>query len=342
MQLLAKNFVIYLIFVIFNLDASDAAAQDERLNLYTLLNKVEGQLVTKVFAEELNILLANHGYTKAGSADNVSKLTFLPTLSFDRNVNGGNPSKDLVLGNITFVGDEAFHEKSGFLFGMAFDAKNRQIIGKGRYLSYNLNGAYSYNNVHSIGVATTGANACSINHIANWWYLDVCANASRIGKDLSDNISQNISLVGSHIFEGKPNNYHQASFEINRYFSSRYMQDQLKLGLASIHSNNTSSGIDITLGEAVPNELATRLSISGKLGLKTSNKTLTINVQYDHARGGKLLGYERSDKTFSFSASYPIAKFVNLAFGYQITNSTIDYFDLAHPTFSLQLKPFTF
>jgi hypothetical protein len=110
----------------------------------------------------------------------------------------------------------------------------------------------------------------------------------------------------------------------------------------SIHSNSVYSAIDVTFGEAIENQLATKMSLRAKVITKLANKPLTLSASYADADGGMLLGFERSDKTYSISATYPLWRSLTSSVGYITTNSTIDYFDVSTPTFGVQFSSFNF
>ena len=120
------------------------------------------------------------------------------------------------------------------------------------------------------------------------------------------------------------------------------MQNQLVIGHDTIHSNGVYSAIDVTFGEAIENQLATKMSLRAKVITKLANKPLTLSASYADADGGMLLGVERSNETYSISASYPLWRSLTASVGYRTTDSTIDYYDVSTPTFGVQFSSFNF
>ena len=110
----------------------------------------------------------------------------------------------------------------------------------------------------------------------------------------------------------------------------------------SIHSNSVYSAIDVTFGESVENQLATKMSLRAKVITKLAKKPLTLSASYADADGGMLLGFERSDETYSISASYPLWRSLTASVGYRTTDSTIDYFDVSTPIYGIQFSSFSF
>ena len=102
------------------------------------------------------------------------------------------------------------------------------------------------------------------------------------------------------------------------------------------------SAIDVTFGEAIKNQLAAKMSLHAKVITKFANKPLNLSASYANADGGILLGFERKDKTYSISASYPLWRGLTASVGYRTTDSTIDYFDVSTPTFDVQFSSINF
>ena len=144
------------------------------------------------------------------------------------------------------------------------------------------------------------------------------------------------------MFEPSDSTYSEASFGINRYFAESYNQNQLLFGYKTIHANGVYSAFNLTVGDAVENELATKFALSGQIVTQLAKKPLKLSASYSQADGGVLLGVERDETTISVSASYPIWKSLTASIGYKKTDSTIDYFDISTPSFGLQFAAISF
>lgn len=269
-------------------------------------------------------------------------ISYSTIISHYDNLNGGNSPKPLVLGNMKFKGDKEYYRKEGFVAGLGAGLNGRHIHAETSYLNYGVNVSSAHNPEHGLGITTTSANFCSINHIENWWYLDACASTSRLRKDITDNVSSNVSLISSKMYVSSKDTYSETSFGINRYFAETYTQNQVLLGFETIHSNGVYSSADVTLGEFIKNELSTRLALRAHVTNQIAQKPLTLSVSYAYADGGLLLGFKRSDETYEISASYPIWNRIKIGIGYKQTDSTINYFDIDTPTFSIQFPSLSF
>ena len=318
-----------------------------RLGNYCALDKIKGARIDLRTAKLIDYKLklegnqSGLGFPSRVKPNSVSKAIY-PILSYSDNINGGNSPEPLVLGNLTFIGKEELFRKEGVLAGVGLGLSGRYIHDEGRYLSYGVNASYAHSPKHGIGIATTSANVCSVNHVKNWWYVDVCANTSRVRKDIADSSNSNLSVKSSKVFESSDGVYSEASFGINRYFSESYTQNQFIFGYDTIHSNGVFSALNITLGESIKNELTTRFAVRGRVSRQLANKSLTLTAGYSKADGGKLFGVERNENTYSVSATYPIWRNFRATVGYRITDSTIDYFDVRTPSFGIQFAPIKF
>lgn len=322
---------------------------DERLQNYCLLNAIDGKAIDYSAATMIDSRLRRAGSStglgvpRAVPFDRSSvSFSIRPVLRYEGNINGGNPAKPLVIGNLTFDGDEALYKTSGTVVGLGASLNCRAIYSEGRYLKYSLDTSYALSPSSDDRIATTSASVCSFNHIAKSWYIDACANQSRARKTISDGSSSNLKLIASYIFTSVTKEHSQVKFGVNRLFADSYTQNQLVLGIDSLHPSGFFTGVEATFGEAVPEHLVTRMSVAGRVGLQVAGKPLTLNASFSHATGGLLFGVDRDAKSASVSASYPVWRNFNVTMGYTKTDSTIDYFDLASPTLGIQFVPIRF
>ena len=318
-----------------------------RLSNYCALDKIQGARVDVRTAQLIDYKLKLEGSTRGlGFPTRVKPHTtskaLYPILSYSDNINGGNSPEPLVLGNLTFEGDDTLDRKEGIVAGFGAGFGGRYIHAEGKYLTYGVNASYAHSPKHGLGIATTSANVSSINHIKNWWFLDAHVNTSRVRKDITDETNSNISLVSSKVYASGENTYSEASFGVNRYFAESYNQNQMLFGYKTIHANGVYSALNFTFGESVENQLATKFALSGQLTTQVAKKPLKLSASYSQADGGMLLGVARDDTTIAVSASYPIWKNLTASVGYRRTDSTIDYFDVSTPTFGIQFAAIQF
>jgi len=318
-----------------------------RLANHCALDKIQSARVDVRTAKLIDYKLKLEGSTRglgfpSRVKPNSTSKSLYPILSYSDNINGGNSPEPLVLGNLTFDGDETLYRKEGVVAGFGAGLSGRYIHAEGKYITYGVNASYAHSPNYGLGIAKTSANFSSINHIKNWWFLDAHINTSRVRKDITDETNSNISLVSSKVFELSDSIYSEASFGVNRYFAKSYNQNQVLFGYKSIHGNGVYSAFNLTVGDAVENQLATKFALTGQIVTQLVNKPLKLSVSYSQADGGMLLGFERRDETYSISASYPLWRGLTASVGYRTTDSTIDYFDVNTPTFDIQFSSINF
>ena len=329
------------------LSACYTESVNARLGNYCALGEIQGVSVDFHTVQLIDYKLKLEGSTNGLGlptqlAANTTSKSIYPIFSYTDNINGGNSPEPLVLGNLTFEGDAELVRKEGIIAGFGAGVSGRYIHAEGKYLSYGINASYAHSLKYGLGVATTSANLSSINHIKNWWYLDVHANTSRERKDITDETNTNLSIVTSKVFESRDSVYSEASFGVNRYFAESYNQNQLLFGYKTIHANGVYSALNLTFGDALENQLATKYALRAQIVTQLANKPLKLSASYSQADGGMLLGVERDETTRSVSASYPIWKNLTANVGYRKTDSTINYFDVSTPIFGIQFAPIQF
>lgn len=322
---------------------------DERLENYCLVSALNGATVTKTDLLSIDHRLRREGYKDglgvqgAEPVDNLSALFSLtPIFRYEDNINGGNSPQPLVVGNLSFIGDENFHKQSGVLVGLNAGLGGRYIYDQGRYLNYHLGTGYAQSFESGIGVVNHSARVCSVNHFARRWYVDACADQVRERKELMNASNSNVKLIGSRIFSSPTQQHTQVKFGINRYLTDAFQQNQLQVAVSTIHPQGIVTGIDTTFGEAVSGQLATQFFVAGRVGLYFLKKPLGISASYHRSTGGSLLGFERDSNTASISVSYPIWRNLTATLGYSETDSNIDYFDVSGPSLNVQFAAIQF
>lgn len=325
------------------------AGASARLSNFCLLEQMSQGSIDYRLALFIDTRLKSEGYSRgiglpnSEAAPSVSTKAFVqPILFYSDNINGGNSPEPLVLGNLTFYGDEELYRKEGVVAGLGAGLSGRFILDEGRYINYGVDASYAHSHEFDLGVIKTSLNVSSINHIKNWWYLDAHITTSSVRKDITDNTTSTISLVSSKVYSFGGDRYSEASFGVSRYFAEGYIQNQLTLGYDTIHSNGMFSSVDVMLGEALEGQLTTQFSSRAVVSMQIANKPLSLIARYSIADGGMMLGFERNDNTYEISVTYPLWENLTATVGYRVTDSTIDYFDVDTPTFSVELKSIKF
>lgn len=310
----------------------------ERLNRsYTDLNTlrfVDSRLKSEGFARGLGLPGTVSRHTNTAE--------FAPSLRFSENINGGNSSAPLVLGQSTLEAHPDTLRTSGIVAGGAIGTSGRYITGIGRYLDYSLNASYEHSPKYNYGISTLAVRGCSMNSLGKQFYFDLCGQSKKIDKVLSDDITSSFSGSFSHTFNSGENAFSEAGVGVTRYFSGEYVQNQFGLKWATIYESGLVTNFNIVFGEPVANNHAMRFYGSVELNKRFWGKPLSMTLGYIEADGGLLLGFERSDRTQFFSFRYPIADNISVEIGYTNTNSSISYFDVRSPSFGLNFAKLRF
>ncbi|WP_147298877.1 hypothetical protein [Rhodosalinus sediminis] len=320
---------------------------DERLNLFCFAERYDGEVVTAAEATRYDYQLKRSGYERGlGLPARVNQFSFqpyvAPILRYDTDINGGNPDKPLQLGSLTFVGDPKLVRQEGVVVGAGIGAYGRYLVGEGRYVDYGLGASYAHSPEHDIGIERRFASVCSKNHVGNWWYLDGCMRSSFVKKNLTEETRNSISLSTAKLFTSSEDVHHEVSVGGTRVYDEDYQQNQLSVGFETIYSNGWYSAVDATIGEDVDGEIAVQNAVSASLSLPVFERSLTITASYSEADGAKLFGIERADYTTSLSVVYSVYRNIDVVAGYTETDSSINYFDEAAPSFSVRFEPIRF
>lgn len=314
----------------------------ERLQNYCLQNNLSKGVVDYERLQLVDNRLRLEGYQNGVGVlgprvfKNPQTFTIIkPAFQHQQNINGGNPPKPIVLDIGTFD-DPNLYRIGGFTYGMDVAYGGRYLYGDGRYVNYSLGYNFAYSPKHSLSTNTYAASLCSYNHITSLWYVDACATASQIDKDLSEDARQTISLSTTRLLSGATGEHQEIGIGYNHYLTTSYEQNQLKLGFDTIFASGKFFGIDATLGEAVSGHLATRYAVVGNATVYIAQKPITITVAYKKSAGGNWLGMMRQEQSASIEISYPLWRAVNAVLGYHQIESNVDYFDDAYPSFGLQ------
>ena len=320
---------------------------DSRLRTYCVAETLMGNAVTLGDAMLLDTLLKREGFAAGiglpNPVERSTTQTFVsPVLDYNSNINSGNPNRPLILGGLTFTGDEANLRREGIVAGAAAGVNGRTVYGDGDYLDYALSASYAYSPQHSLRIARSSANLCSRNNIANQWYVDACGDATRLVRDLAAETNSGVSLSTAKLFSTGNGAYHSTSIGVRRNYAEAYQQNQLQLGWSTVRTRGAYTGFNFSFGEAVPNQLAQRRSVSATVGTTVFNRALTATASYSFADGGRLLGFERNDTIRSLTLNYAINANLSVTVGYRTVDSSIDYFSEREPVVSVQFAPIRF
>ena len=212
-----------------------------------------------------------------------------------------------------------------------------------------------YSLVHSLGIYRQNSYFCSVNPFFNWWYLDMCANISKYERETTEDFTYYASATLSKYFESFPKNYHEFQLGWNHLINddlrdiknqSDYSQDRFSIGIVNTHNINLTSSLNLLWGLDSPNRPSmflapTKHQLSGSLGMILGGKLFSLSGSISNSYTAVFLG-ERTDQSWSVSATYPIWRNFTATIGYSRTESTIDFYDVQEPFYRLSISPILF
>lgn len=325
----------------------DQSSASSRLQVYCLSNVLSMTATNVGSAQLLDYRLKQEGYDRGiGLPGVVDQATFVPYVSpileYSSDINGGNPNRPLVLGSLTFFGDEEFFRKDGVIGGLGIGGSGRYIYGEGRYADYSIGASYAHSIEYDIGVGRNFANICSKNDIGRNFYLDGCLSTSRFNRELADKTTSSASLSVAKLFSGGDERFNEFSVSLRNVFEDNFEQQQLAFKLETLHDEGLFTAIGATFGDAVENQLVMRKSLNATVGTTIRNRPVSASFSYKQSNGGRLLGFTREDTTATFNLTYAIHPNINVSVGYSETNSSISYFDESGSIFGVQFSPIRF
>ena len=200
--------------------------ENERLSNYCLLETVKGKVVDQNTAIIVSQKLKREGYF--GGLENSEWSTrFYPDFDYSDNINGGNPDKPLILGELEFEGDPELIKQEGVIGTVNFQGSNRATFGSGRYFQTNISAAYSYSPKHKNGFSNANLSSCYKHKLTTTNFLDVCASASHQNKEIIEDTNKSLSLSMSKLRFDNNIGFSEGQIGIIRLISDEYTQNQL-------------------------------------------------------------------------------------------------------------------
>ena len=320
--------------------ALPASAEPERLLTFATLKSVEGSIGTAEQAETINAKAAAIGFT--ANPETVTNFSLAPVLSYSHNINGGNKPEPLTVGSIVFNGDPANYKKEGIITGLNATQSARLFYGHGRYLDASVTAGSAYSFEHDLALANVNLHACNINHLSNWWFLDICGDKAMAYRDLTQSQATTQSISLSRFLKTSDGAFSQLRFGAQEYKTDDYAQNQLVVGIDTFAPSGTYTAFDVTFGAPIQNELTTEFGFKAEVSTFIKDHPVSVSFSYENNTGGLFFSQTRNETHYSITATLPISQQVTASVGYSVTDSTIDYFDSAAPTFGLSFAPLKF
>ena len=320
----------------------------ERLELYSLSQRMIDQKIMSIQdAIQFNVKSRSLGFEGISINKKIDytvkiKRALYPIIAYSDNINGGNLTQTIQVGNFTFIGEEDTKAKSGIIIGGGLALGIKKLYGRGRYIDFNLNASLTAAPLHDfLQVRNESITVCSKNHVAEWIFFDACASWAHNKREFSDTINKSISTALTSLFmSGR--SFHESSLIAKRFISDEYQQMQGSVVLNSLLPNDFKTSIFMTKGEPVQDNISLNYSLGLSINRLIKNKPLKVSLKQSFYDGGRFLGVTREDSSKQISVSYPVYKRFAVSVGYEINDSTINSFSHTGPLVSFSLPTFNF
>lgn len=151
---------------------------NERILNECVVRSLDGASLSEAEYKAIEVRLQRSGNMLDGvdANDYPSSLDYsiLPYVSWDPNVNGGNPSKPLTVGAITFVGDPNLYAKSGWLAGVSTSIVGRAIVGQQKYIEFSAYNSLSKSPKYGVTVYSQNYTLCGRFQVVGSVFIDHC------------------------------------------------------------------------------------------------------------------------------------------------------------------------
>ena len=308
--------------------------ENERLSNYCLLETVKGKVVNQNTAIIVSQKLRREGYF-GGLESSEWSTRFYPDFDYSDNINGGNPDKPLILGELEFEGDPELIKQEGVIGTVNFQGSNRATFGSGRYLQTNISAAYSYSPKHKNGFSNANLSSCYKHKLTTTNFLDLCASASHQNKDISTDANKSLSVSMSKLRFDNNIGFSEGQIGIINLISDEYTQNQLAFSWDIIHKRNFYSALRLRFGNPVETQTALNYGLDFNISRMINNRKFSLGLSHELNDGGMLFGENRSDTINKISLVSNLNANSQIKFGYTSTDSSIDYFDQSYPTIKL-------
>lgn len=311
-------------------------AGSERLRLRAFGQALAAGQAPPAAVAQLRRDMVGQGFYHAGRPAVVARQVWVaPVLAWDGNINGGVPRDSFWFGGLLFQADPAFRAQAGVVAGVAAGGTMRLGWAEGRVVDLTGRVELAWSPDHDIGRADAGLALCSLNHVAGWTFVDLCASASRSWRDLGITGGHQVSVALAQVVS-TPGALHQLGLRYARADTPAGGQDRLTLSVESVHDRMVTD-LAVTLGAAMPGTTALRQRVEARLAWHAAGRAWRADLSHQTAEGGLFLGAPRHDRGQGIGLSVAPRPGATLRLGYATTRSTAGFADHDQITLDLRL-----
>ena len=335
--------VVYLILVF-----PQAGLASERLELYFLSESLKTRTVALIdevdYFNKKSRLLGFEGMETDNPLKGTSSVSkaFFPIFEYSNNINAGNLSQTIQIGDFTFVSDEESTAKSGMVVGGGFSLRRKDFYGRGRYFDIGLKASLAGAPQHDwLKVSNQSISLCSKNHVKQWTFFNACLDWGHNKRQFSDTSSSVISTSVTRLFSLQKT-FHESEIAIQYLIGEDYEQTQLFSRISSLFPDGYKTKVGLKFGEDINDLIALKYSINFDVSKRFNKKPIELSLSQTVHDGGLFLAMPREDITRRVSLAYPLYKGFKITVGYSDTSSSIDYFSNESPYVYVSLPSWSF
>lgn len=301
------------------------------LDFYCVVNKASEGEVSLFEARHLRLLLEQYGYTAGNSLPPVQIHPMLG-LSYEQNMNGGNPHKDLTVGGLRLASDPTFYSVEDAAMTLGLQAEFHHIFREGWTIDAAASAVGKQGLSTGIQRSQFYGNACLDGHISNWTYLHTCITGSSKKAQLSSSTEQSATIG---LTKYRSTSLGSSSISASMRFDLEDSSQPGELGFG--FEQLLPSGTKIEAEAWQQTRVSARSNVS--IGLNgTLSESASWSIQASRQEAGRFLGVARTDDRLTASLSFTGWQNTSVMIGFQHTDSSIDYFDSTIPFASFSLN----
>jgi hypothetical protein len=308
--------------------------ENERLSNYCLLESIKGKLIDQSTANIVVHKLTQEGYL-GGLNKPATTFNFYPDIAYSNNINGGNPDKPLIIGNLKFEGEPNLVAKKGAVLSLNLRSSARKTYGVGRYINAFVSGAFLISPEHSLSYTNARLGICSKNRITGSIYFDACAVEGTQKKEITKTTDKSTTASLSRLSTVAGLGFVEEKIGVTHLVKDDYSQNQLFISLDTIHKENLYSSITLKFGEALHEQLTMEHEINLAISTIFNGRKYSLGLAHEQSGGGMLLGVGLSEKTYKASIATSLSANTQINVGLTKVESSIDYFDQTYPSLTL-------
>ena len=320
--------------------ACTGPTSDEIMSLRCNLEFVAGKVINRNELELLNSKLRSNGYLPFDGSIKPTYLksgvTITPVVNYEPNINGGNPARNLVVGDLEFISDPAHFKVAGLTGGLKFQVDGRYAKPGGLVVDVKTQSSRQRAiDFPNFSILDQTVSLCFRTQLSSWNLSRICHEYLYLKKNLSSTTFNNTS-VGQYVYSTSKNKTILNSLEFV-HESGGYNFDSVNLTHRTIDFNGAGYTANATWkrSRTLSGVRERTVGIISSLDFHVFEEIGLENTEVTHQ---PFLGTERKDSSWTITTRLQVFNNVAFRLGYTRLNSTIDYFDDEYPFASLHLS----